>query len=157
MFTSATQMGWLTFVLIAWLETLKSCQLDVRKSVDTRLSTYISVLFYSKEILKDVSFTVLPGQTVALVSLRNSKSKEIFPLCSLILPVLKYYLLRLHHQLYFCLFPQVGQSGSGKSTIIRLIFRFYDVNGGCIRIDGQDISKVSVWHQSQYMNLSFIN
>ncbi|TKS66342.1 ATP-binding cassette sub-family B member 6, mitochondrial [Collichthys lucidus] len=55
-----------------------------------------------KEILKDVSFTVLPGQTVALV----------------------------------------GPSGSGKSTIIRLIFRFYDVQGGCISIDGQDISKV---------------
>uniref|UniRef100_A0AAQ5Z204 ATP-binding cassette sub-family B member 6 n=1 Tax=Amphiprion ocellaris TaxID=80972 RepID=A0AAQ5Z204_AMPOC len=56
-----------------------------------------------KEILKDVSFTVLPGQTVALV----------------------------------------GPSGSGKSTIIRLLFRFYNVQGGCVRIDGQDISKVS--------------
>uniref|UniRef100_A0A673L019 ATP-binding cassette sub-family B member 6 n=1 Tax=Sinocyclocheilus rhinocerous TaxID=307959 RepID=A0A673L019_9TELE len=55
-----------------------------------------------KEILKDVSFTVLPGQTVALV----------------------------------------GQSGSGKSTIIRLLFRFYDVQGGCVKMDGQDISKV---------------
>ncbi|XP_036400991.1 ATP-binding cassette, sub-family B (MDR/TAP), member 6a [Megalops cyprinoides] len=55
-----------------------------------------------KEILRDISFTVMPGQTVALV----------------------------------------GQSGSGKSTIIRLLFRFYDVHGGCIRIDGQDISKV---------------
>lgn len=55
-----------------------------------------------KEILRDVSFTVLPGQTVALV----------------------------------------GPSGSGKSTIIRLLFRFYNVQGGCIRIDGQDISKV---------------
>ncbi|TTE66790.1 ATP-binding cassette sub-family B member 6, mitochondrial [Bagarius yarrelli] len=57
-----------------------------------------------KEILKDVSFTVLPGQTVALV----------------------------------------GQSGSGKSTIIRLLFRFYDVQGGCVRIDGQDITKDTV-------------
>ncbi|MBN3302798.1 ABCB6 protein, partial [Amia calva] len=55
-----------------------------------------------KEILKDISFTVMPGQTVALV----------------------------------------GPSGSGKSTIIRLLFRFYDIQGGCIRIDGQDISKV---------------
>uniref|UniRef100_A0A671KUU2 ATP-binding cassette sub-family B member 6 n=1 Tax=Sinocyclocheilus anshuiensis TaxID=1608454 RepID=A0A671KUU2_9TELE len=50
----------------------------------------------------EVSFTVMPGQTVALV----------------------------------------GPSGSGKSTIIRLLFRFYDVQGGCILIDGQDISKV---------------
>uniref|UniRef100_A0A4W6G528 ATP-binding cassette sub-family B member 6 n=1 Tax=Lates calcarifer TaxID=8187 RepID=A0A4W6G528_LATCA len=60
--------------------------------------SYIS----GKEILQDVSFTVLPGQTVALV----------------------------------------GPSGSGKSTIIRLLFRFYNIQGGCIRIDGQDISKV---------------
>lgn len=37
----------------------------------------------------------------------------------------------------------MGPSGSGKSTIIRLLFRFYDVRGGCIRIDGQDISQVS--------------
>ncbi|KAF7709660.1 ATP-binding cassette sub-family B member 6 isoform X1 [Silurus meridionalis] len=54
-----------------------------------------------KEILRNVSFTVMPGQTVALV----------------------------------------GQSGSGKSTIIRLLFRFYDVQEGCILVDGQDISK----------------
>ncbi|KAK3542904.1 hypothetical protein QTP70_006524 [Hemibagrus guttatus] len=39
-------------------------------------------------------------------------------------------------------FVNVGQSGSGKSTIIRLLFRFYDVQEGCILVDGQDISKV---------------
>lgn len=38
----------------------------------------------------------------------------------------------------------VGPSGLGKSTILRLIFRFYDVNEGRILIDGQDISKVSL-------------
>lgn len=38
----------------------------------------------------------------------------------------------------------VGSSGSGKSTILRLIFRFYEVTGGRILIDGQDISKVTL-------------
>jgi ABC-type transport system involved in Fe-S cluster assembly fused permease/ATPase subunit len=33
----------------------------------------------------------------------------------------------------------VGASGAGKSTISRLLFRFYDVTEGAIRIDGQDI------------------
>jgi len=37
----------------------------------------------------------------------------------------------------------VGSSGSGKSTIGRLLFRFYDVAEGTIRIDGQDIRDVT--------------
>ena len=37
----------------------------------------------------------------------------------------------------------VGHSGAGKSTISRLLFRFYDVEGGAILIDGQDIRDVT--------------
>jgi ABC-type transport system involved in Fe-S cluster assembly fused permease/ATPase subunit len=37
----------------------------------------------------------------------------------------------------------VGSSGAGKSTIGKLLFRFYDTTQGSIEIDGQDISKVS--------------
>jgi ATP-binding cassette subfamily B protein len=37
----------------------------------------------------------------------------------------------------------VGASGAGKSTIGRLLFRFYDVTSGCIRFDGQDIRDVT--------------
>ena len=37
----------------------------------------------------------------------------------------------------------MGSSGSGKSTIGRLLFRFYDVNGGALRIDGQDVRDVT--------------
>ncbi|VCU69636.1 Putative multidrug export ATP-binding/permease protein [Pigmentiphaga humi] len=36
----------------------------------------------------------------------------------------------------------VGHSGSGKTTFIKLIQRLYDVNGGRITIDGQDIARV---------------
>ncbi len=56
-----------------------------------------------RPILKDVSFRVAPGGTVAIV----------------------------------------GPTGAGKSTISRLLFRFYDVNEGAIRIDGQDLRDVT--------------
>ncbi|MEQ6202723.1 ABC transporter ATP-binding protein/permease [Sulfitobacter sp. HNIBRBA2951] len=37
----------------------------------------------------------------------------------------------------------VGSTGSGKSTIGRLLFRFYDVQGGSLSIDGQDVRDVT--------------
>ena len=56
-----------------------------------------------REILKGVSFTVRPGDKVAVV----------------------------------------GPTGSGKSTISRMLFRFYDVTAGAVRIDGTDIRDVT--------------
>ncbi len=37
----------------------------------------------------------------------------------------------------------VGRSGSGKSTIVNLLCRFYDVGDGAVRIDGVDVRKLS--------------
>jgi ATP-binding cassette subfamily B protein len=37
----------------------------------------------------------------------------------------------------------VGPTGSGKSTISRLLFRFYDVTGGAVRIDGVDVRDIT--------------
>ena len=37
----------------------------------------------------------------------------------------------------------VGASGAGKSTIIALLQRFYDVQAGHVRIDGEDISEIT--------------
>ncbi len=58
----------------------------------------------TKDILTDLSFTVEPGESVALV----------------------------------------GPTGAGKSTIVNLISRFYNVNAGEVLIDDQDISKVTL-------------
>jgi len=55
-------------------------------------------------VLKDVTFTAQPGQTVAIV----------------------------------------GPTGAGKTTIINLIPRFYDVTGGAVRIDGIDVRDVTM-------------
>ena len=55
-------------------------------------------------VLKDVSFTIDPGETVAIV----------------------------------------GHTGAGKSTMISLLLRFYDVQQGAIRIDGVDVREMSL-------------
>ena len=55
-------------------------------------------------VLKGVSFSVAPGQTIALV----------------------------------------GSTGAGKTTIINLLNRFYDINSGAILFDGKDITSFSL-------------
>jgi ATP-binding cassette subfamily B protein len=55
-------------------------------------------------VLRDVSFTIEPGETVAFV----------------------------------------GHTGAGKTTIISLLMRFYDVQKGAIRIDGVDIKEMDL-------------
>ena len=48
----------------------------------------------------------------------------------------------------------VGASGAGKSTIARLLFRFYDVTGGAVRIDGQDVRECT--QQSLHENIAVV-
>ena len=37
----------------------------------------------------------------------------------------------------------VGPTGAGKTTLINLLMRFYEINGGCIKIDGVDITQMT--------------
>lgn len=57
-----------------------------------------------KNILNNVSFTITPGQSIALV----------------------------------------GPTGAGKTTIINLLSRFYDVNEGSVKVDGHDVREVTL-------------
>ena len=66
------------------------------------------------DVLRDVSLTVEPGETMAIV----------------------------------------GPSGGGKTTLCQLIPRFYDVNQGTIRIDGQDIRDVT--QKSIHQNIGIV-
>lgn len=38
----------------------------------------------------------------------------------------------------------VGETGGGKSTILKLIDRFYDIDSGSISIDGQDVRDITL-------------
>ena len=37
----------------------------------------------------------------------------------------------------------VGGTGTGKSSLVNLIPRFYDVTGGCVLVDGVDVRVLS--------------
>jgi ATP-binding cassette subfamily B protein len=58
----------------------------------------------NEDVLREISFTVEPGATVAIL----------------------------------------GATGSGKSTLVNLIPRFYDVTSGSVRIDGHDVRDVTL-------------
>ncbi len=47
----------------------------------------------------------------------------------------------------------VGHTGSGKSSIMNLLFRFYDATSGSITIDGQDIRQFPAQFLRQYMGI----
>jgi len=47
----------------------------------------------------------------------------------------------------------VGPTGAGKSTVVNLISRFYDLTGGRVLIDGHDISKVSIYSLRSQMGI----
>ncbi|KAL8667541.1 MAG: hypothetical protein Q9168_007245 [Polycauliona sp. 1 TL-2023] len=38
----------------------------------------------------------------------------------------------------------VGESGGGKSTVFRLLFRFYNITGGSIQVDGHDVRSITI-------------
>jgi ATP-binding cassette subfamily B protein len=47
----------------------------------------------------------------------------------------------------------VGPSGGGKTTIVNLIARFYDVSGGTIRIDGVDLRRLDTGHYRRQIGM----
>lgn len=48
----------------------------------------------------------------------------------------------------------VGHSGGGKTTIVKLLLRFFDINKGSIEMDGQDISQCTL--KSLRENISYV-
>ena len=98
------------------------------------LETLASLLALKPEIAdrQDATELQLSGGEVRFegVSFRYDKRRPILQDVSFILPSGQSLAV-------------VGSSGAGKSTIVRLMFRFYDVDQGRILIDGQDIRDVT--------------
>ena len=49
----------------------------------------------------------------------------------------------------------VGPTGAGKTTMVKLLMRFYDINGGKISIDGRDITSLSREELRSYFTMVF--
>ena len=47
----------------------------------------------------------------------------------------------------------VGPSGGGKSTVVNLLARFYDVTGGAVRVDGVDVRKLDSGHYRRQLGM----
>ncbi len=47
----------------------------------------------------------------------------------------------------------VGPSGGGKSTVVNLIARFYDVSGGSVKIDGVDVRALDAGHYREQLGM----
>ena len=47
----------------------------------------------------------------------------------------------------------VGESGGGKSTVFRLLFRFYNADNGSIRIDGHDVRDITIDSLRQHIGV----
>jgi ATP-binding cassette subfamily B protein len=47
----------------------------------------------------------------------------------------------------------VGPSGGGKSTVVNLLPRFYDVTGGVVRVDGVDVRKLDTGHYRRQLGM----
>ena len=48
----------------------------------------------------------------------------------------------------------IGPTGSGKSTLVNLIPRFYDVSSGKIKIDGVDVKQIELQHLRKHISMS---
>ncbi|MDE6139116.1 MAG: ABC transporter ATP-binding protein/permease, partial [Candidatus Gastranaerophilales bacterium] len=67
------------------------------------------------------------------------------------IPVLKNFTLHVNKGETIAL---VGNSGGGKSTIVNLLPRFYDINSGVIKFDGTDIRNIDI--ETLRDNISFV-
>ncbi|KAL8680108.1 MAG: hypothetical protein Q9224_001737 [Gallowayella concinna] len=47
----------------------------------------------------------------------------------------------------------VGESGGGKSTVFRLLFRFYNITGGSIQVDGHDVKNITIESLRRHMGV----
>lgn len=83
-------------------KSIQNIQFQCRGRVDFEHVYFSYSNQLAKPIIKDVSFTCMPGETIGII----------------------------------------GPTGSGKSSLVNLIPRFYDATFGCVKVDGVDVRHI---------------
>lgn len=94
--------------------TIVSGDIELNNNIEKIEFSNISLKYGKDEVLKDINFSVIKGESIALI----------------------------------------GNSGSGKSSLVNLIVRFYNPNSGNIKINGIDIRNFSL--KSLHDNIGFV-
>ena len=85
-----------------WNDDFKEEYSGLKGSIDFEKVSFSYEGITGEPVLKNISFTCMPGEMVGII----------------------------------------GSTGSGKSSLVSLIPRFYDVSSGCIKVDGEDIQNI---------------
>jgi ATP-binding cassette subfamily B protein len=91
--------------------------IDIPAELDNASHSLLPAPVKGEVHFTDVSFGYIPGQPIIKNMTLQAKAGQTIAL--------------------------VGPTGAGKTTIINLLTRFYEINSGCITIDGKDIRDIS--------------
>lgn len=121
----------------------------VQKLHDDQLyaEDYFKLFDYQPRIKNEQSATRLPKDQPIIIEFRN----VTFYYPNTDQPVLKNFNLTINAGEHVAI---VGANGAGKSTIIKLLMRFYDVTEGSILINGTDIRQVNL--QDWYAHIGIL-
>lgn len=166
------------FLLVAYVRLMESPIKYIRRQISAMQRAIASInriyefLQLEPEVKEAVSATLPEGATavsfhnvsfaykdqLSVTSKQYSVNGEQSPVSNLHAPVSDLQAQKVLHDITFELKPGkvlglLGRTGSGKTTLTRLLFRLYDVDAGSITLDGIDVRQVSLADVRQHIGM----